>query len=107
MSRKIYHFEEPKPLFPELTDQLAQEFLSETTSQLSFEDEIIIREDHTPYETYHITVVWDDWEFLEKEVRGKIILDAYKQAFGDQESNKITIALGITKKEAQEIKIDL
>jgi hypothetical protein len=106
MPRKIYTFEKAKPLYPELVEKLALEITKESVKDFSSEDEILIREERTPYDTYHITVGWDAWENIEKDVRGRIILDAYEQALGETESNKVTLVLGLTKAEANEIKLE-
>lgn len=52
----------------------------------------------------HVTVLWDAWKTVEKEERGRIIMDAY-----DQERHadipRITVALGLTNEEAQRLGI--
>ncbi|MGF1571856.1 MAG: hypothetical protein ACFCU1_02160 [Sumerlaeia bacterium] len=106
MPRKIYTFTKAKPLYPDLVERLASEINKESVNEFSDEDEILIREERTPYDTYHITVSWDVWKNIEKDVRGRIILDSYERALGETEANKITLVLGLTKAEAKEVNIE-
>jgi hypothetical protein len=55
----------------------------------------------------HVTVVWDKWAGIPPEERGAIILDAYAEAGLDEEMRRITLALGVTKEEAEKLQIDL
>ena len=44
-----------------------------------------------------VTVVWDAWADVPAEVRGRIILDAYRQSFGEDVARNVGVALGLTK----------
>ena len=61
----------------------------------------IIIEDSTP-ETHslRVNVVWDRWEECPRELRAGIIIDAYKEARGEEVRQQITLALGVTVPEA-------
>lgn len=43
-----------------------------------------------------VTVLWDRWAGVPMEERGPIILDAYRQARGEEEMLKITLPVGLT-----------
>jgi hypothetical protein len=64
----------------------------------SGEPEIII-ERPNPFTT-HLYVIWSKWQDLEQMVRSRIILDAYTEARGQVESDKVTVAMGVTPDEA-------
>lgn len=53
----------------------------------------------------HVTVVWDRWNGIDAEERGRIILDAVAQGLGEAEMLRVTMALGVTKEEARRLGI--
>jgi hypothetical protein len=50
--------------------------------------------------TVHLYVIWSEWGDLDQMIRSRIILDAYTEAFGKEECDKVTVAMGMTKEEA-------
>jgi len=50
----------------------------------------------------HVTVIWDAWTDVAHEDRGRIIMDAYAQR-RPTDVNRITLALGLTKAEAERL----
>jgi hypothetical protein len=62
-----------------------------------------IIEEQTPRGPVHVTVVWDKWPHLSGEARGRIILEAYRQAQGDDAMRRISIALGVTSQQAERL----
>jgi hypothetical protein len=55
--------------------------------------------------TIHLFVIWSKWENLDQMVRSRIILDGYAAAVGEQEALKVTVAMGLTKPEADRLGI--
>ena len=53
----------------------------------------------------HVTVIWDRWAPIPADDRGRVILDAYTQARGEQEMLKISVALGVTVEESRRLGI--
>jgi len=53
--------------------------------------------------TVHLYVIWSKWEHLEQMVRSRIILDAYEEAKGKKEAIKVTVAMGLTRDEADRL----
>jgi len=47
----------------------------------------------------NVTVVWDDWKEVEREERGRIIMDAYEQQ-RPNDVMRIMVALGLTQNDA-------
>jgi hypothetical protein len=43
-----------------------------------------------------VTVVWDEWTEISPEARGRIILDAYRQTFGEDTARNVGVAIGFT-----------
>ena len=52
----------------------------------------------------HVIVIWDAWSALSPEDRGRAIMDAYQKVRPD-EVLQITIAMGLTKADADKLKI--
>lgn len=46
-------------------------------------------------QSFHVTVIWDEWDDLPLQARSRIILDAYEQADPSM-IGRITIAMGLT-----------
>lgn len=53
----------------------------------------------------HVTVVWDRWQGIDPEERGRVILEAYGEAKGEADMHRITMAMGVTREEAQRLNI--
>ncbi|MCU0654312.1 MAG: hypothetical protein MUF64_03170 [Polyangiaceae bacterium] len=49
---------------------------------------------------YHLFVVWNEWANLHQRQRSELILDAFDQVQGREESLKVTLAMGLTRSEA-------
>jgi hypothetical protein len=81
----------------ELTRDLVQELRHPSTKG---QPEIII-EQPQPGQPIHLYVIWDIWDKLSLQERSEIIMDAYEEAVGKQESSLITMAMGLTQPEAQ------
>ena len=65
------------------------------------EPDIVIEK---PYPSMvHLYVIWKKWKDLEQTARSRIILDAYTEAKGDVEADKVTVAMGLTRKEAADL----
>jgi hypothetical protein len=69
----------------------------------SGEPEIII-ERPNPFTT-HLYVIWSKWNNMEQAVRSRIILDAYADARGQAEADKVTVAMGLSRDEADRLGI--
>jgi hypothetical protein len=52
----------------------------------------------------HVIVIWDAWEDVSPEERGRAIMDAYEHSRHD-DVLRITLALGLTKDEAKNLSI--
>jgi hypothetical protein len=64
----------------------------------SGEPEIII--ERPSASTIHLFVVWSKWSELEQIVRSRITLDAFREARGEEEALRVTVAMGLTREEA-------
>ena len=67
----------------------------------SGEPEIVIESPNPA--TVHLFVIWSKWKDLEQMVRSRIILDAYREAKGEEEAIKVTVAMGLTPAEADSL----
>jgi hypothetical protein len=53
----------------------------------------------------HLYVIWDDWLSLDQRERSEIIMDAYEGTHERQEVLSVTVAMGLTAKEAERMGI--
>lgn len=53
----------------------------------------------------HLYVIWDDWLSLDQRERSEIIMDAYEATHEGQEILSVTVAMGLTAKEAERMGI--
>jgi len=65
----------------------------------------IIIEDIRFSNNVHVTVIWDRWEGIELEERGRIILAAFGEELGEAEMLRVSLAMGLTTEEAARLKI--
>ena len=66
---------------------------------------IIVLENGDPNGPTHVYVLWDEWEGIPQLERSEIVMDACEQQLGLERSGRITIAMGLTKQEAERMKI--
>ena len=90
--------EPPPRMDPSLTEQLVAELRTETRSGPR-----IIEEKVRGLPRYHVTVIWDAWDGIDPTDRSAMILDAYKEAKGDLEMLRISVAIGLTRVEADRL----
>ena len=96
----------PRHSRPDLVDVLAKEMSKKGVSATPEVPTIYEREQ--PYgSNLHVKVIWDKWVGIPAEERGAIILDAYVQAGLEDDMRRITLAVGLTKKEADRLNIDV
>jgi hypothetical protein len=67
------------------------------------EPDIVIERPHPS--TVHLFVIWSKFSGLEQSVRSSIILDSYAAVKGVPESQKVTVAMGLTPDEAKRMGI--
>ncbi len=88
----------------ELVDELVHVLHENKPTGPPDDPEIIIEEvQHS--KSLHVTVIWDRWEEIDAEERGRIILEAVAKELGEAEMLRVTMALGVTKKEAYRLNI--
>lgn len=84
---------------------LRAELVDELTNPKSSGEPDIVIERPNP-STSHVFVIWSRWRKLEQTVRSRIILDAYREAVGDEEALKVTVAMGLTPSEAKRLGVE-
>jgi hypothetical protein len=97
--RQIAH---PDPRADQLREILVEEWQSPR------EDEgrpIIIEEKGSPNRPTHLYVIWDEWESLSQQERSEIIMDAYEKTRGGDAALLVTLAMGLTRQEADRMGI--
>ena len=52
-----------------------------------------------------VFVVWTKWAPLDELKRSEIVLNAYEQAFGIEKTLKVTVAMGLTPEQAEDLKV--
>lgn len=53
----------------------------------------------------HVYVVWSRWEDMDRLQRGEIIMDAVEARYGQSDALNVTIALGLTPHEADQMNL--
>lgn len=87
-------------------DELKQRLVAEWQERGSQEPRPkIIHEEDDQGNVVHVFVIWDDWGALDQEMRSEIITEAYWEAF-DTAGLALTVAMGLTPKEAERMRID-
>ncbi len=99
--RKLSHVA-PSPAQALLKDRLLAEWQS--TTSISAQP-VIIEENAGANQPVHIYVIWDEWQQLPQLDRSEIIMDAYEERYGQQQSLNVTVAMGLTPTEADRLGI--
>lgn len=60
-----------------------------------------------PSGALHLYVIWDKWAGIPQIERSEVILGAYKDVRGVEAAATVTVAAGLTKKEAKELGVHL
>ncbi|MDM8006497.1 MAG: hypothetical protein QUV05_10170 [Phycisphaerae bacterium] len=87
---------------PELVKDLVRVLHENQPKGPPDDPQIIIKEiRHT--NSIHVTVIWDRWADIDAEERGRLILDAIAKELGEAEMLRVSMALGVTKAEADRL----
>lgn len=84
------------PKHDKLTKRLAQELKSPGNDL----QPLILEEEISSTGSRHVHVIWDQWKGIPDEARSRVIVEAYQRAEGDPFAEQITIAAGVTAREA-------
>src|SRR5437763_15158350 len=96
MPRFIVTPSPPSPRHDSFVKKLVQEFAAASTNL----QPLILEERIRATGSRHVRVIWDRWKDIPDEQRAAIILDAYTEAEGPEAAEEITIADGMTPREA-------
>ena len=93
---------QPSAEYAALKTRLIDEWRNPNSSN---QQPIIIVEQKTRYASLNVFVIWDEWRDMEQLERSEMIMDAYREVFGQEASYNVTVAMGLTQKEAERMKI--
>ena len=96
----------PPADYPELVQAIADE-LRRGRPETPAGCPLIVIEEQRYTNTIQVTVVWDRWAGIDLEDRGRVIVEAFRQARGEDEAGRISIAMGVTADEARKIGMEL
>jgi hypothetical protein len=84
-------------------ERLFEQLLSEWRSPDTGHDEPVIIEESPGNDerANHLYVVWSAWETLTPIERSRLILQAYERYRGHDMANSVTLAMGLTPREAE------
>jgi hypothetical protein len=74
-------------------------------SQSAATQPVILEEKGGANQPLHVYVIWDDWGSLGMIERSEIIMDAYEERYGVGSAVNVTVAMGLTSSEAQQLGI--
>ena len=92
----------PSPSAAELTRRLVEEWRNPESTAAQ---PVILEESQGANQPRHVYVIWDEWEDLSQTERSEIIMDAYEQRYGLEQSLAVTVAMGLTAEEADRMGI--
>jgi hypothetical protein len=96
-----------KTRFDPAIDALRQRLIDEWRNpQEQVPAPVIIEEAGTQNRPTRLYVIWDDWTDLDQEERSEIIMDAYETVRGADKALQVTVAMGLTRREADRMKIE-
>lgn len=101
---RIVHRSDPR--HQSLRERLIQEW---TAPNSSATEPIIIEEGSLSVGqtfTVHLYVIWSEWADLDQTERSEIIMDACEQVQGRDFALNVTVAMGLTAKEAERMGIE-
>lgn len=88
-----------------LVDALAREIERDSAESTDASLPVIIENYEMDSDRFAVTVVWEAWKDIDLRMRGRLIMDAYKQAGGEPRMLLINRALGLTAAEAERLGI--
>ncbi len=88
------------------SDILVEAIVREWKNPKSQEPEIIT-EGGTEDNPRRVYVIWSKWQDIDQETRSEIIMDACERVLGPDKTLDVLFALGLTRTEAEEMKIRL
>lgn len=89
-----------------LVQELAAEWKASASAPGSRQPEpVILLETDRAGHPVHVYVVWSKWEHVDRVERSEIIMDAAEAALAPSATANITIAMGLTQAEAQQMGI--
>ena len=88
------------------TLNLKDALINEWKSPDSKAKEPIILIDERPNQPIHLYVVWSAWEDMDMQERSEIIMDAFEAVEGLDKCLEVSVALGVTPKEAPKFGIE-
>lgn len=81
-------------------DSLVRRLAQELRSPGESPQPLILEETIGATGSRHVHVIWDRWKTLSDDERSQVIVEAYSRADGPEVAEQITIAAGVTPKEA-------
>jgi hypothetical protein len=95
-----------KKLYTEDAEALKMELLQEWNNPTDDDSKPIILEEGIPSgSVIRIYVIWDKWDGIDRTLRGEVIMDAMEERYVHEYVHRTTLALGLTKDEADRLRI--
>ncbi|MCR4316248.1 MAG: hypothetical protein NUW37_07870 [Planctomycetes bacterium] len=104
--RKVKYLDIDEKTESELIDAIDAEIRRTGDENSSDDNPQVLVEDSHLTEYRHYYVIWDRFEDVDEDARGRVIWAALKKALRSEELLKVTVTLGYTKEEAEELGIE-
>lgn len=101
----VRHVRPRREEYPELVADLVRVLKQDQAEGPPGEPEITIEEIKFS-DNLRVVVVWDKWEGIDLQERGRIILTAIGEALGEKEMLRVTLAMGLTREEEARVPAD-
>lgn len=87
------------PDYLKLKEQLVAEWKEQPGGSYVHPSPEIIEEETKPGQIEAVYVVWDAWAKMEDQVRSELIVEAFREARGEENLKDLMLAIGLTRSE--------
>ncbi|HVS71908.1 MAG TPA: hypothetical protein VHQ47_11690 [Phycisphaerae bacterium] len=87
------------------TERLLRELVAEWKNPSDDTSNPVILQEGGGKRPVHVYVVWEEWAGLDQLERSEIILEAFEEVKGKKAALEVTVAMGLTAREAERMGI--
>jgi hypothetical protein len=100
---KVEFVQKQNPKTHHLVARLAAEYRNPVEGEV---EPLLMEFDDTRHHgTIHLYVIWQDWKPLDLRERSEVIMEAFEDARGPEQALRVSVAMGLTREEADRMGI--